>query len=142
MSDLVVASSVAIKWFVVEPYSTEARRILTDYQAGILTFHAPDLINAEIGNIVWKKQRFHGVAQADAQAIIDVFRTLTIVRTPTADLLDTAYRLAVLYQCTVYDMLYVALSIREACPMVTADEKLVHAIGRTFPNIIWLGQWP
>ena len=31
MSQLVVDSSVTVKWFVVEPYSAEARRILTDY---------------------------------------------------------------------------------------------------------------
>ena len=142
MSDLVVDSSVAIKLFVVEPYSTEARRILTDYQAGVLTLRAPDLINAEIGNIVWKKHLFQGLAAADAQDIIDTFRTLTIVQTPTAELLDNAYRFAVIHRRTVYDMLYVTLSIREACPFVTADEKLVNAISAPFPNTIWLGDWP
>ncbi len=46
MSRLVVDSSVVIKWFVVEPYSTEARRVLNDYQAGGLTLLAPDLLHA------------------------------------------------------------------------------------------------
>jgi hypothetical protein len=32
MSQLVVDNSVVVKWFVVEPYSAEGRRILTDYQ--------------------------------------------------------------------------------------------------------------
>jgi predicted nucleic acid-binding protein len=32
MKQLVVDSSVAIKWFIAEPYSGEARRILTEYQ--------------------------------------------------------------------------------------------------------------
>ena len=54
MDSLVVDSSVAIKWFVAETYATEANRILTDYQAGNLLLLAPDLINAEVGNIVWK----------------------------------------------------------------------------------------
>jgi predicted nucleic acid-binding protein len=52
MTSLVVDSSVAIKWFVPELYSTEARRVLDDYQTGSLSFLAPDLINAELGNIV------------------------------------------------------------------------------------------
>ena len=55
MDILVIDSSVAVKWFVVEPYSTEARRILDAYQNGTLSFLAPDLINAEFGNIIWKK---------------------------------------------------------------------------------------
>ncbi len=46
MSKLVVDSSVAVKWFVTEPYSREAIRILTEYQAGTIELLAPDLINA------------------------------------------------------------------------------------------------
>ncbi len=60
MDNLVVDSSVAVKWFVVEPYSTEARLILDAYQNGVLSLLAPDLINAEFGNIIWKKHIFQG----------------------------------------------------------------------------------
>jgi predicted nucleic acid-binding protein len=142
MTQLVVDSSVVVKWFVVEPFSTEARRILTDYQAGILTLLAPDLINAEVGNIIWKKHVLQGMDATDAQLVLDTFRTVPLVQTPTAVLLDSAYRLAVTHRRTVYDMLYVALSIQEACPFVTADEKLVNAINATIPTTLWLGAWP
>jgi predicted nucleic acid-binding protein len=142
MSQLVVDSSVVIKWFVVEPYLTEARRILNDYQAGVLTLLAPDLLYAEVGNIVWKKHIFQGMTAVDAQLVVDTFRTMTFVQTSTAALLDSAYLLAVIHRRTVYDMLYVALSAQEACQFVTADEKLVNAISMTFPNTIWLGHWP
>ena len=77
MAIVVVDSSVVIKWLISEPYSIEARRLLNDYQAGTLTFLAPDLLSAEIGNIIWKKQRFQGMAAADAQLLLDTFRTLT-----------------------------------------------------------------
>ena len=50
MANLVVDASVVIKWFVAEPLSVEARRILDDYQAGTLSLVAPDLINAGVGN--------------------------------------------------------------------------------------------
>ena len=60
MDNLVVDGSVAVKWFVVEPYSNEARRILDAYQNGTFSFLAPDLINAEIGNIIWKKHNLQG----------------------------------------------------------------------------------
>jgi predicted nucleic acid-binding protein len=141
MSLIVFDSSVAIKWFVVEPYTAQARLILGEYQKGTLTFAAPDLVNAEFGNIVWKKQTFQGLAASDAQQIINAFRRLSFIFTSSEVLLDDAYRLAVAHQRTVYDMLYVALSVQEKCPFVTADEKLVNAISSTFSNVIWLSKW-
>jgi predicted nucleic acid-binding protein len=138
---IVVDSSVVIKWFVVEPLSVESRHILDRYQAGTLALHAPDLIHAEVGNIVWKKHRFQGLAAADAQQIIEEFQRLPFVLTPTADLLSEAFRLAIAHERTVYDALYLALSVREQCPYVTADEKLVNAIRTAFPNVVWVANW-
>ncbi len=126
---------------MVEPFSEQAHWILEDYRSGDLTLLAPDLINAEIGNIVWKKRLVQGLSATDAQAIIDVFRTLVFVCTSSADLLDAAYRLAVKYQRTVYDSLYLALCLRENCPFVTADEKLVNAVNKQLSNVVWLGHW-
>ena len=94
MDSLVVDSSVVVKWFVVEPFSSEARRILDAYQAGDLLLFAPDLINAEVGNIVWKKRMFQGMTEEDALLIVDTFRTLPLLQTSTADLLEQAYELA------------------------------------------------
>lgn len=141
MANLVVDSSVAVKWFVVEPYSAEARKILDEYQAGSISFLAPDLINAEFGNIIWKKHTLQGLAAADAQRIIDEFRALQFTFTSTATLLDEAYRIAVKHRRTVYDSLYLALSQRENCQFVTADEKLVNAVGSPFPSLIWVANW-
>jgi predicted nucleic acid-binding protein len=102
---VVVDSSVAIKWFVVEPYSVEAHYILEGYQTGTLTLLAPDLLFAEVGNIVWKKHRFQSLAAEDAQEILAAFRLVTFVVTSSAALLEEAYRLAVAHQRTVYDAL-------------------------------------
>ena len=43
MDQVVIEASVAVKWFVVEPYSNEARRVLDTYQSGKASFHAPDM---------------------------------------------------------------------------------------------------
>ncbi|HEV3470640.1 MAG TPA: type II toxin-antitoxin system VapC family toxin [Pyrinomonadaceae bacterium] len=142
MDNLVVDSSVAVKWFVVEPYSTEARRILDAYQNGSLSFLAPDLINAEFGNVVWKKHLFQGLEATDAQDVLDKFRRLQFEFTPTAELLEDAYKIAVTHRRTVYDALYLALSVRENCRVVTADERLVNALAAAFPNLLWLANWP
>jgi predicted nucleic acid-binding protein len=141
MPHLVIDSSVAVKWFVVEPYSTEALKILDQYRNGSVSFLAPDLINAEFGNIIWKKHVFQGLDASDAESIVDDFRALPFIFVPTATLLEDAYRLAVRHQRTVYDSLYLALSLREGCQFVTADEKLVNAIGSSFPSILWIANW-
>ena len=141
MSAIVIDSSVAIKWFLPEPFSTEARRLLDSYRTNTLSFVAPDLLNAEFGNILWKKQIFHGLAAADAQNVIAEFRKLEFTFISSASLLDEAYRLAVAYQRTVYDSIYLALSIRENCQLVTADERFVNAIGSAIPNLVWLPNW-
>ena len=141
MTQLVVDSSVVIKWFVVEPYTTEALSIYQDYQSGRFTLIAPDFLNAEIGNIVWKKLNRQALSANEAQEVIEDFREITFQLISTAELLEDAYNLAVKYQRTVYDMLYVALSLREQCSFVTADEKLANAITPALSNVIWLGNW-
>ena len=141
MTQLVVDSSVVVKWFVIESYSAQAELILNDYQVEKYTFLAPDFLNAEVGNILWKKQAFRGFDPTDALRIVKAFRKLTFTQVPTADLLEDAYNLAVKYQRSVYDMLYVALSVREGCSFVTADEKLVNAISPAISSVIWLGNW-
>ncbi len=143
MTNLVIDSGVAVKWFVDEPYSAEAERIFDEYLAGRLFLIAPDFVYAEFGNIIWKKQTLQGFNPVDAVKIVGDFRTqVMITLTSDADLLDDAYRLAVAHKRTVYDMLYLALSLRENCQFVTADERMVNAIGAKFPNVIRLANWP
>lgn len=139
---IVVDSSVAIKWYIPQPYSSQARQILDDYQTEKLTsLLAPDLIYAEVGNIIWKYQRFQGLATNDALEILNQFKSLGFLVFPISHLLEDAYSVAINHQRTVYDSLYLALSLREQCRFVTADQKLVNAVGSSFPNAIWIGEW-
>ena len=43
---------------------------------------------------------------------------------------------------TVYDMMYLALSLRKSCDFVTADQKLFNAINAVYPNVQWIANWP
>lgn len=142
MDKLVIDASVAIKWFVVEPHSNEARRVLGAFESGIISFHAPDLLNAEFANTIWKKQLTQGLTQTDAKDILAAFLRLPITITPTAQLLEEAYELASARRRTVYDALYLALSLREKCQLVTADEKFVNALGSSHSQVVWLANWP
>lgn len=141
MDKLVIDASVAVKWFFSEPFSTEARRVLDGYTKGSFSFCAPDLINAELGNTIWKKQLFQGLLEEDAQQILEKFSKLPITFVPTSALLTDAYRLAVTHRRSVYDAMYLALSVRESCGLLTADERFVNAVSGSFPNIVSLANW-
>lgn len=141
MDNIVVDSSIVVKWFVTEAFTPEALKLLDGYLAGNINFIAPDLLSAEFGNTIWKKVRLSRLSKEDAEQIINVFQELLITFVPTQELLKEAFRIAIAYDRTVYDALYVALSLRENCLYITADEKLVNAICESFPNIVWIAKW-
>ena len=141
MIDLVVDSSVVVKWFVPEPHTPEALRVLAGYQNGQLSLLTPELIYAEFGNIIWKKQIAQGLDAVTAEETIEKFLRLNFRLTPATTLLEEAYRIAIAHKRSVYDSLYLALSLREQCQFVIADERLVNAVGGAFPQVIRLADW-
>lgn len=102
---------------------------------------APDLIYAEIGNIIWKIQRFQSLNYEDAQNILDLFQKIPLQIISAQELLKDAYDFAIKYQRSVYDSLYVILSLKENCRFVSADEKLYNAIHQDISNIKLLKDW-
>jgi predicted nucleic acid-binding protein len=124
-SRLVVDASVALKWYVPEPDSDRARRIL----GGGDELIAPDLLVAEFGNILWKKVRRGELADAEAEEIAEQFtsRCPVLIR-PSGPYLRPALEIGLRLQRTVYDSLYLALAVADGAQMVTADARLVHAL--------------
>ncbi len=49
--------------------------------------------------------------------------------TPSRDLMEAALEIALAHGRTVYDAIYVALAVARDCALVTADERLVRALG-------------
>ncbi len=138
---IVIDSSVAVKWFLNEINSAEALAILKDFQSSYLSLLAPDFIYAELGNVMWQRVQRKMLAPSDARDFVDRISKIKFTVTSTAVLLGDACRLAIAHRRTVYDSLYLAQSLREACELVTADAKLVNAVGATFPNVTLLANW-
>ncbi len=138
MTEIVVDSGITVKWFVSEPDSIQARLIYDEYENGNIELLAPDLLYIEFGNIIWKKQVLQGFDKTDAEFAIEQFKKLTFTLTPTSFLFDDAFKIAVKHQRTFYDSLYLALSERENCRFVTADERLYNAVKANFSNVILL----
>lgn len=127
MKAIVVDACVVIKWFIPEVHAISAALLLHKN----LQFIAPDLIYAEIGNILWKKYRSKELTLDEASAILEDFKRFPLKTYENESLLDTAWQIATAHQCTLYDSLYVALAQKEGCLLVTADKALHHALSTT-----------
>ncbi|MGA7729941.1 MAG: type II toxin-antitoxin system VapC family toxin [Chloroflexia bacterium] len=143
MGKIVADSSVLIKWFVDEEDSEQAQVLLDQIANGDYTLVVPELIYAEVGNIIWKKSSRSALTPTDAQLVADIFiaTDLEMEVVSGRTLFIDSLRLAVAHKQSMYDSMYLALSLQEQCPIVTADGKLYNSIGAAFPNLVLLANW-
>jgi len=137
----VVDASVAAKWLLPaagENLRDEANHLLERYVERDLQLLAPDLIGAEIGNVLWKAVRRNRISAANAETSLRRFTELSIPVVPSTDLLVRSLQISITCDRSFYDSLYVALAHTTRTELVTADEHLVKALGSRFP-VRWLG---
>lgn len=135
MTAWVIDASVAAKWLAPEPDSPLAAALLGD--DGPLM--VPDLLYAEVGNILWKKQLRGEMDAAVAQVGARWLLHVPLQVHDSASLLADALALALQLQHPAYDCFYLALARRAGVPLVTADRRFharCHAEGAA-----GLGEW-
>jgi predicted nucleic acid-binding protein len=141
VSLFVVDASVAAKWFLPaagETLTHEALELLHRYTTGQIRFIVPDVFWAEFANILWKAVRQGRCSKDAAEAAIAAMKDRNLPTVPSLELLEAAFAIANAFQRTVYDSLYVALAISSRAQLLTADERLAHALAATLP-VKWLG---
>ena len=114
----VIDASVAAKWLAPEPDTAQAEALLAD------DLMAPDLLYAEVGNILWKKQLRGEMDAATAQIGARWLLQVPLQVHDSANLLAGALALALQLQHPAYDCFYLALAQRVGAPLVTADRRL------------------
>ncbi len=123
----VVDASVAIKWFVEENLSAEAETIL-GYGEPLF---APELLLAEIGNVLWKKVIRGEVAPNQAHEIAGKTEA-GIPAIYSMRLLNArALQIALILGHPVYDCFYIACAEMTDGVVVTADQRLCAAVQGT-----------
>jgi predicted nucleic acid-binding protein len=138
--NVVVDASVAIKWFVPEPLSDEAERLL---DGGDVLF-APDFLLIEFGNIMWKKVRLGELARPDGDAALAALRAGPVDLFDTAPLVERALHLAHEIDHPLYDCLYLATAETIGATVATADRRFFDRCAPSIlqPRVAWLGDWP
>ncbi len=127
MKGFVVDASAVAAAFFQEPHAKAAESLLASGKK----LHAPDLLAAELANVIWKRFGRNEIDAEEASQLLADFQSLPFVWTSSQDLIDTALELAIATGRTVYDCIYVALAVKTGCAMVTADKRLVNALANT-----------
>jgi len=139
----IVDASVAAKWLLPaagERLLDQANRLLASHVRRQLQLLAPSWIEAELGNVLWKAVRSGRIRRAEAENPLRQFAALGIELLPVSDLLEQALQIALSYDRSFYDSLYVAMAIACKTELITADERLVNVLGRRLP-VRWLGDF-
>lgn len=119
MAGVVVDASVAVKWYLPEDRSAQARQLLASGKALL----APSLVILEIGHAMWAAARGgRTTAEAGRAAVENALCAFTEV-TPDLELVRDASAFLNSLQHPIYDCLYLALARRSGATLVTADDQ-------------------
>lgn len=139
MNDLVIDASVAIKWFVSEPDSDLAERILTSS----VRLVAPQLLLLEIANGLWKNVLKKLISEDDATAALREAPSIIEFLHADQSLAAQALAMAMELEHPFYDCLYIALASHLKTVCITADMRLIRAVAGTSyeQHLVELGNW-
>ena len=137
MKPCVVDASVIAAAFFRETHAEAARALLTADRE----LHAPDLIHAEVANVIWKRRRLGEIDEVEAAELLADFLSLPLRITPSEELVAPALQLAMKTSRTVYDCLYLALAVKTKSIMVSGDKRLVNVLVGTplEKHVAWIG---
>ncbi len=138
MTARVIDASVVAAAFFPEKHSAAARAVLRGTQELLV----PDLLFAEMANVIWKRQQRREIDSDEAGQLIEDVLMMPWRITPSNELAAAALEIAMRTARTVYDCLYLALAVRSGEVLVTADKRLVNALtsGPLEGHISWLGE--
>src|SRR3569623_1938970 len=133
---LVIDASVAIKWYVREDHSETALTLINEE----IDLHAPQLLIAEIGNVLWAKARSGDLQQDQAIRIADALLRRQITYHSLSELLKKGLTHAVRSSIPIYDRMYLTLAQQLECRYVTADRRFFLAARRSNAKstVMWI----
>ncbi len=139
MIDIVVDSSVALKWLVREQDSELAIRLLSPAVRRL----APDLLLVEVANALWKNERLKRIDPAIARRGVAELPRFFTEFFSAHDLVADASSLARDLDHPVYDCLYIIAARRVDCMLVTADATLLRKLSNSPEKrrVVDLAQW-
>lgn len=139
MTTAIVDASVALKWFLREADTDQARRLL---RPGIVRL-APDLVLAELANGLRRRERLKQMDKATVETAIDSAVRMFQSVAPLASLVSSAVHLSRTLDHSPYDCFYLALAIERGARLVTADAKFTAKLASSphASHVVLLRDW-
>jgi predicted nucleic acid-binding protein len=125
MSIWVVDTSALIRLYVPDgPLPDNLETCIESAWRAESNLLAPELLLAEAGQVLRKKELAGFLQPAEGDEIIQAICSLPITWIGHADLLPSAIQIARDHELTVYDALFLALAMDRKAGLVTADKQL------------------
>lgn len=124
--NLVLDSSIIIKWFSEEEDTSIALALRDNYVKGKISIACPDLIIYEIANALRYNKALKEKDVKDS--VNSLLSTGISIIVPTKSVSESAISIAFQYNITVYDAYFIALAKELNFKYITADENLYNKI--------------
>lgn len=134
---MIVDASVLLSAIFPDEAQPQAQALLRRHVAGQERLRAPDLLLYEVSHALWRAERRGRVSESQVNEALAALKTLEL-ELSSLDW-DEILPLARQIHCSAYDAAYLALAQRTGEPLVTADERLYHAVAERFSWVRRLG---
>ncbi len=116
---LVLDASVIVKWFCDERQSDIANKLRDDFFSDIYGIIVPDLLFYEVINAV----KFSNVFSKEEKVSVvhDLYLIGIDFEYPDKEIMESALNIAMDYNATIYDSVYLAIARKHRCKYITAD---------------------
>ncbi len=137
-----VDANLAVKWFLVEDFSLEARNLASQCREERQAIAAPFLIDYEVTNVIRQQMVSHGASLEEGLEMLDIFLTYPIALMAPPGLHEAALRISAEFGLPAsYDANYVALARGLECSLWTDDRALLQALGGRLSFVRWIGDY-
>jgi predicted nucleic acid-binding protein len=123
---LVVDASVVYRLLFKGPESDLAEQIVSKGEVIV-----PDLLYVEVANVAWKYVRFQGLSPALAALAIDQLLQIPFTIADSRPVLTQALAIAIEFERSANDSIYLAIARAWGVEMITADVRLVNSLRGT-----------
>ena len=129
--ELVLDTSVAVKFYLPEEGREEALALLAAVGEGEAKLLAPSTVQPELFNALWQQHRREKLSREEVGEHWGDFSLTSIDLYAPEDLMPRAARIALETEVIIYDALFLALAEDAETAMVTADNRLLKALRGT-----------
>jgi predicted nucleic acid-binding protein len=125
----VIDTSALIRLFIPDGPVTQGLEVfLNGVDQGRNIAIAPELIIVESANVLNKKRRLGELSDNESQQMLSDIIAMPIRLFPHRPLISRSFELAMEYQLTVYDAIFIALAVEHGAAIFSEDQAIKNVV--------------